>query len=49
VWVGRTADGNAAVFLMDPDGRPRIKMQVAKDGIADLLFLDEKGQVIRKF
>lgn len=49
VWVGRTDDGNAAVLLMDSEGRPRIRMQVTKDGAPTLSFLDEKGQVIRKF
>lgn len=49
VWVGRTDDGNASVLLMDSQGRPRITMQVTKDGAPTLSFLDEKGQVIRKF
>lgn len=49
VWVGRTDDGNASVSLMDAHGRPRITMQVTKDGTPTLSFLDEKGQVIRHF
>lgn len=49
VWVGRTDDGNASVLLMDSQGRPRIRMQVTKDGAPALSFLDEKGQVVRKF
>lgn len=49
VWVGRTDDGNASVSLMDSHGRPRITMQVTKDGDPSLAFLDEKGQVTRKF
>ena len=49
VWVGRTDDGNASVLLMDSHGRPRITMQVTKDGAPTLSFLDEKGQVIRRF
>jgi hypothetical protein len=49
VWVGRTADGNAAIVLMDANGRPRIRMQVTKDGAPTLSFLDEQGQVIRQF
>ena len=49
VWVGRTGDGNASVLLMDPHGRPRISMQVSEDGSPTLTFLDEKGQVVRKF
>ena len=49
VWVGRTGDGNASVLLMDHHGRPRISMQVSEDGSPTLTFLDEKGQVVRKF
>lgn len=49
VWVGRTDDGNASVSLMDSQGRPRITIQVTKDGAPSLLFLDEKGQVVRRF
>ena len=49
VWVGRTDDGNASVLLMDANGRPRIKMQVTKDGTSSLSYLDDKGQVIRQF
>ena len=49
VWVGRTGDGNASVLLMDSRGRQRITMQVTKDGTPTLLFLDEQGQVIRRF
>jgi hypothetical protein len=49
VWVGRTDDGSASLLLMDSNGRPRISMQVTKDGAPALSFLDEKGQVIRRF
>lgn len=49
VWVGRSDDGNASVSLMDSQGRPRITIQVTKDGAPSLLFLDEKGQVVRRF
>ena len=49
VWVGRTDDGNAAVLLMDADGHPRIKMEVTKEGVPTLLFLGQKGDVIRRF
>ncbi len=49
VWVGRTDDGNASLLLMDANGHPRIKMQVTKEGVPTLLFLDDKGEVIRRF
>ena len=49
VWVGRTDEGNASVLLMDSYGHPRITMQVTKDGAPTLSFLDEQGQVTRKF
>jgi len=49
VWVGRTDDGNASVLLMDSNGRPRITMQVTKDGAPTPSFLNAKGQVIRTF
>jgi hypothetical protein len=48
-WVGRTGDGNASVLLMDADGHARIRMQVTREGIPSLLFLDDKGEVIRRF
>jgi hypothetical protein len=48
IWVGRTADGIAAVSLMDPAGRKRIVMQVGADGTPSLTFLDAKGQVIQR-
>jgi hypothetical protein len=47
VWVGRTDDGTASVFLMGADGKKRIVMQVTADGKPSLTFLDEKGQVIQ--
>ncbi len=48
IWVGRTADGIAAVSLMDPAGRKRIVMQVGADGTPSLTFLDDKGQVLQR-
>lgn len=49
VWVGRTDDGTASVLLMDADGRARIRMQVTKEGEPTISFLDDNGQVIRRF
>lgn len=48
IWVGRTDEGNASVFLMDANGHPRIKLQVTKEGVPALLFLGDKGEVIRQ-
>lgn len=49
VWVGRTDDGKASVTLMDAAGRPRIVMQVTKQGDSMLVFKDEEGHIVRKF
>jgi len=48
IWVGRTADGTAAVSLMDAKGRKRIVMQVAEDGSPSLIFLDDKGHTMQR-
>jgi hypothetical protein len=48
VWVGRTGDGAASIFLMDAQGRKRIALQVAADGASSLQFLDAKGQVLKR-
>jgi hypothetical protein len=47
VYVGKTRDRDSAVMLSDAMGRPRILMQVTKDGKASIDFLDEKGGVVR--
>ena len=46
VFVGKSRDRNAGVFLYDARGRTRIRMQVAADGTPRLEFLDEAGRVI---
>lgn len=48
VYVGRDAGKSAMVVLMDPQGRPRLRMQVDSAGAPGLEFLDEDGQVIRR-
>jgi hypothetical protein len=48
IWVGTAGDGSASIALMDASGRKRIVMQVPEQGDPSLLFLDEKGQVVRR-
>ncbi|HZS60351.1 MAG TPA: hypothetical protein VFA43_13845 [Gemmatimonadaceae bacterium] len=49
VFVGRTLRDDAAVLLMDRNGKPRIRMQVDSANTASLEFLDENGKTISKF
>ncbi len=49
VFVGRTKKDDAAVQLMDRNGKPRIRMAVDSAGNASLDFLDEHGKVISRF
>jgi hypothetical protein len=48
IWVGRKADGAAAISLMDGSGRPRIVMSAPASGNPTLEFLDESGKVVQK-
>ncbi len=45
VYVGRDPARSALINLSDPDGRPRLRLQVDSLGIATLEFLDASGQV----
>lgn len=47
VFVGKS-NGNAAVFLFDAKGQPRIKMVVDANNVARLDFLDAAGNVIQR-
>lgn len=47
VWVGRSADGSALLSLMDAVGNERIVLKVARDGAAEIDFLNEDGKVVR--
>ena len=47
VWVGRTADGEATLALMDARGRRRIVLAVGADGDSQIEFLDASGRVVR--
>jgi hypothetical protein len=46
VFVGRTKKDDAAVLLMDRNGKPRIRMTVDSANTAALDFLDETGKVV---
>ncbi len=45
VFVGKS-NGNAAVWLFDTEGKPRIKMVVDASGNPKLQFLDAAGKII---
>jgi hypothetical protein len=49
IKVARTDDGAAGISLRDAQGRPRIVMQVSKDGLSSLKFLDADGKVLNEF
>ena len=46
VFVGRTKDDDAAVLLMDRNGKPRMRMTVDTASKASLQLLDENGKVV---
>jgi hypothetical protein len=46
VFVGRTDKDDAAVLLMDRNGKPRIRMAVDSANTPSLEFLDESGKVV---
>jgi hypothetical protein len=46
VFVGRTKQDDAAVLLMDRNGKPRIRMAVDSTNNATLQMLDESGKVV---
>jgi hypothetical protein len=48
VFVGRDADGGAALVLRDAKGNARLELRVTADGDAAVAFLDERGRVARE-
>jgi len=48
IKVARTDEGAAGISLRDAHGRPRIVMQVSKDGLSSLKFLDADGKVLNE-
>ena len=48
IKVARTDDGAAGISLRDAQGRTRIVMQVSKEGLSSLKFLDADGKVLNE-
>lgn len=48
LFVGRSRDRNAVVMLQDQAGRPRLIMSVEPDGGSAILFLNDKGEIVRR-
>lgn len=46
LFAGRELDGSSLVTLSDPDGRPRLRLQVDKAGKASIAFLDASGRMV---
>jgi hypothetical protein len=46
-FFGKTEDHSAELVLRDKDGRARLELQVAADGVAQIRFLDASGAVTR--
>lgn len=44
VFVGKSRNKDAGIFLYDAKGKPRIRMAVTADGVPKLEFLDESGK-----
>jgi hypothetical protein len=48
IHLGRNDDRSASLVLKDPDGHPRIVIEVAADGSPSLQFLDANGKVVNQ-
>ncbi len=49
IYVGRDPARSAVINLSDPQGKPRLRLQVDSLGIASLEFLDATGAVTSRF
>lgn len=47
VWAGRDGKGVASFSLAAADGKERVRLQVAADGKASIVFLDNTGKVLQ--
>jgi hypothetical protein len=47
LFAGRDVEGSSLVTLSDPDGKPRLRLQVDKLGRASITFLDQSGRSVR--
>lgn len=45
IWLANR-DGDAALEISDPEGRPRIRIGVDANGEPDIVILDENGEVV---
>lgn len=48
VYLGKAADENSTLQLMDANGKPRITFRVTPAGDARILFLDEQGHTVKE-
>ena len=48
LFIGRSWNRASLVTLSDPDGNPRLRMEVDSLGAASITFLDEEGEVVRR-
>lgn len=48
LFVGRSWDRASLVTLSDPDGNPRLRLEVDSLGAASITFLDDEGEVLRR-
>jgi len=48
VFVGKNGEKSATVSLADANGKPRLVMTVAADGVASIDFLDADGKTIQR-
>jgi hypothetical protein len=47
LFAGRDVQGSSLVTLSDQDGKPRLRLQVDKNGKASIEFLDQSGKVTK--
>lgn len=47
LFAGRDVEGASLVTLSDPDGKPRLRLQVDKLGQASISFLEPSGRAVR--
>ena len=45
--LARRADGSTRLAVNDAAGRPRLVLEVARDGASAIRFLDESGKIVR--
>jgi hypothetical protein len=49
IYLGKQPDHGAGLKLRDTEGRDRIVLKVAGDGIPSMQFLDDQGKVVAQF